>query len=123
MVVTGKKVLIIDDNEDLVELMRIHLESVRFVVETAGSIREAESKLSADVDVVVLDLLLGEEDNGMEVLEYVRASDELKEVPVLILSRKTEDKQQALDKGADYFMEKPYESDELISKLIFLCDR
>ena len=83
------KILIVDDDKDIVELLSIYVENEGYEVEKAYNGKEALSKLNMNPDsaLMILDVMMPQMD-GMEVIREVRKESQ---IPVLILSAKTDD--------------------------------
>jgi DNA-binding response OmpR family regulator len=116
------KVLVIDDDSDTTDLLRIILEPNAFEVITANKGEEGvELVRSASPDVVVVDLLMPGMD-GLKVLHAIRA---FSAIPVLVLSavNKPNIAAQALNSGADEFLIKPMSSSVLVASLNMLARR
>ena len=112
-------ILVVDDEEHLAVGIKFNLEAEGFQVTTAGNGPEAIKQVNdADpsVDLVVLDLMLPGM-SGYEVCEQVRAAGH--QMPVLMLSARTlsEDRTRGFDVGANQYLVKPFELDELISRI------
>jgi len=113
----GLKVLLVDDEEDVLEVIRDRLEANRFTVVTAGTGLEALKKFSSEqFDGVFLDLRMPEMD-GMQALEEIRKRDN--KIPVIILTSSSTQQValKAIAKGANEYVLKPFEWQELKSKL------
>ena len=110
------KVLVVDDEPQIVRALRINLSARGYEVSTAASGQEA-LRVAAAVkpDVVVLDLGLPDID-GATVIEGLRG---WTSVPIIVLSARTDsgDKVSALDAGADDYVTKPFGMDELLARL------
>ena len=111
------RVLIVEDEVRLAETLRDLLELERY---TADICHDGESGLDnalSDIyDLVILDVMLPKKD-GFSVLRALRQAG--KTVPVLMLSARSElaDRVEGLDCGADYYLTKPFESEELLACL------
>lgn len=111
-----KKVLIVEDDENILELEKDYLEANGFETETAlDGNKGLELALSQNFDLVVLDLMLPKTD-GYEVCRRLRLE---KETPVIIVSAKKEDfdKIKAFGIGADDYMVKPFSPSELVARV------
>lgn len=111
------QVLLIEDDPSLAEGLKRSLGREGFIVNHLMSGRQAVHAVSTSPpDMVVLDLGLPDLD-GQEVLKSIRKLDA--ELPVLILTARasTEDKVAGLDNGADDYLAKPFETDELLARL------
>lgn len=110
------KVLIIEDEERIRNLLKLYLNRENFMIETAdnGDIGLAMA-LERDYDVILLDVLLPEK-NGIEVLKELRTK---KVTPVIMLTAQADDKyiNKAVDEGANGYIVKPFSPKEVI-KLI-----
>jgi len=115
---TKNRLLIIDDEVHILELLRYNLESSGYEVVQAESGEEALEKLKMiKVDGVILDLMLPGID-GIEVLRQIRQSDHM-HLPVIMLTAKNEeiDAVIGLEMGADDYIGKPFRTRELISRV------
>ncbi len=110
------RVLVIDDDPQVLKLVQINLESEGFEVETASDGSEALDAVAREKpDAVVCDLMMPVTD-GFTVLRTLRLDPETKKIPFVILSAKTmpADIKQALEMGADRYITKPFDPQELI---------
>jgi two-component system, OmpR family, KDP operon response regulator KdpE len=110
------RVLVVDDDVALARALAINLRARGFEVGVAGTGREALDVLARlNPDVVVLDLGLPDLD-GIEVLQGIRGWND---VPVLVLSARTtsDEKVDALDAGADDYVTKPFDMNELMARI------
>ncbi len=109
-------VLVVDDEPRYVRLLRANLESVGFRVVSApdgiSAIQKAETEAP---DLVILDLMLPDMD-GYEVCRSIR---EFSTVPIIMLTARREqaDKIRGLDKGADDYITKPFDAEELLARV------
>ncbi|WP_129690979.1 response regulator transcription factor [Gottfriedia acidiceleris] len=111
-----KKVLIIEDDQSIALLQRDYLEINDFEVEIESNGKSGLQKaLSKEYDLIILDLMLPEL-NGFEICKKIR---ECKDIPILIVSAKTEDidKIRGFGLGADDFIVKPFSPSELIARV------
>lgn len=117
------KLLIVEDEMELLNATSGYLEKEDFVCETAPNFFEAEDKLIAyHYDVVILDINLPD-GNGLELLEFIKQKSP--ETGVLIVSAKNslDDKLKGLDLGADDYITKPFHLAELNSRVNSLLRR
>ena len=113
----GLKVLLVDDEPDIVEVIQDRLEAYGFSVVTAGTGREALKKLAVGkFDGVFMDVKMPEL-GGIEALEEIRRID--KKTPIIIITSSStrEAAIDAIAKGANEYILKPFEWQELKSKL------
>lgn len=111
------KILIVEDEASLQELMTLALRKEGYVVENASDYGSAVEKLSVyNYDCVLLDIMLPG-GSGFDILEYVRSSD--KKVNVIIISAKDsiDDKVRGLELGADDYLAKPFHMAELVARM------
>ncbi len=113
----GLKVLVVDDEEDVIEVIQDRLEAYGFSVVTAGNGLEAVKKLSVEkFDGVFLDIKMPEM-GGIEVLEEIRKNG-LKIPVIIITASSTQDTAlEAMAKGANDYVLKPFEWEELKAKI------
>jgi len=118
--VDRKRVLCIEDHPEMIELIRVILGRKGFAVTGAAGGREGLQALEGDPpDLVLLDLMMPDID-GWEVYRQMRASDRLKEVPVIAVTAKAQEIDRVLGlhiAGMDDFITKPFGPDELISSV------
>ncbi len=118
------RVLIVEDEEHLAAGLRLNLELDGYEVEVAGSVREATRRLASarPFDLVVLDRMLPDTD-GVELCRRMREAGQL--VPVLVLTARGEaqDRIEGLEAGADDYLPKPFDLDELRARVRSLLRR
>src|SRR5215831_4489384 len=114
-----KKVLIVEDETDLVKLLKYNLEKEGFKVNyaTDGTVALAEARRDPP-DLVILDLMLPGLD-GLEVCRQLRRNEKFVRTPVLILSARSEeaDRVVGLELGADDYVTKPFSTREVIARV------
>jgi two-component system phosphate regulon response regulator PhoB len=120
-----KKILVIEDEIDLIKLLKYNLEKEGFKVAftTNGSLALAEVRREMP-DMIILDLMLPGVD-GLEVCRQLRRNDSFSRVPVLIISAKSEetDRVIGLEIGADDYVTKPFGMREVIARVRALLRR
>jgi diguanylate cyclase (GGDEF)-like protein len=113
------RVLIADDDPDIVQFVRVNLELEGFEVETAGDGREAVEKvLETSPDLVLLDIMMPEMD-GITALRRLRAHPGAANTSVILLTAKAlpEDRVKGLELGADDYVTKPFDVTELMARI------
>jgi len=119
MTPSGERVLVVDDEPDIVALVAYHLAKAGYRVATASSGTDAlESARRERPAIIVLDLMLPGM-SGYEVLEQLRANDATRDVAVLMLTARREevDRIQGLSLGADDYLTKPFSPQELVLRV------
>ncbi len=118
------RILIIDDDPDIVESMKVVLESERFTVDVALSGKEGLKKVEAEKpDLIILDIMMETGDKGFDVARAIKKDD--KGIPILMLTAIKEKTGLDFEKEAgdetwlpvDEYCEKPLNSEELIEKV------
>ena len=113
------KILVVDDEPDIVELVTYNLRKEGFDVTPAFDGEEALAKIRKEkFDFVILDLMLPGI-QGMEICRILRGNPATKNIPVLMLTAKGEeiDKILGLEMGADDYMTKPFSPRELLARV------
>jgi CheY-like chemotaxis protein len=114
-----KKILIIDDNPDLLEIMQINLESAGYTVATStNGLSGIVDILQFHPDVVILDIMMPEM-SGYDVLRTLREQSSIR-IPIIVCSNLSQesDIRKALDAGADIYLQKSeYPGDMLTQKV------
>jgi two-component system phosphate regulon response regulator PhoB len=111
----AERILVVDDEPDLLELVRVNLRQAGFEVETAETGRAALERLRrSPPDLVVLDLMLPDV-SGTEICRRMRADAELAELPIIMLTARADevDRVVGLELGADDYVTKPFSPREL----------
>jgi DNA-binding response OmpR family regulator len=119
----GGRVLVVEDDEEIADVLRRSLRSEGYEVRTSGDGVEALDLAAGFVpDLVVLDLGLPRMD-GIEVCKRLREDGD--DVPILMLTARaeTEDRVDGLDSGADDYLAKPFERQELLARIRALLRR
>ena len=117
-------ILIVDDSETTRDMLAGYLEGRNFGVLTAVNGREGvDLALEHLPDLIVMDLMMPEQD-GLETLDALSANRKTQEIPVIIISGKGSrlDQVLSLDKGAYYYLEKPFDLKEIVEKASELMD-
>jgi len=114
MVEAKRRVLIVDDERSILAVLRIKLKVSGYDILTASNGEEAIDLVkSARPDLMLLDVIMPGMD-GFEVLEKLRAFSEL---PVIVISARSENGEKALSLGANDFLAKPLDVDEMVRKI------
>jgi len=123
MSTVGRRILLVDDDEQLVTLLSIRLTKAGYIVTAATTAEDGYQKAQHnDYDVIVLDLMLPRI-SGLEICAKLRARGIL--TPVLILSGQTQKEVviRGLNAGADDYLTKPFNDGELVARLKALLRR
>lgn len=118
-----KKVLIIEDDEGIIEATQIAIEMLGYEVQTltkGDTVQETVKEFKPDV--IMLDLLLSGMD-GKEICKKLKKDPETAVFPVIMLSAHPTAKISAEEAGADYFLPKPFDVNELLEKVEKLANR
>lgn len=111
-----KRILLIEDEKNLVRFIQLELEHEAFVVKAANDGKTGlELALQEEWDLILLDVMLPEM-NGIEVCRRIRAA---KKTPILMLTARdsVEDRVSGLDSGADDYIPKPFAIEELLARI------
>jgi two-component system alkaline phosphatase synthesis response regulator PhoP len=114
-----KKILIVDDDVDILNLLSFNLKKAGFAVGTASDGIEAIKKVrSLEPDLVLLDLLLPELD-GFAVCEILRRDKTTATIPIIIVTALSSELSRlaGMDCGADAYVTKPFSPRQLVSKV------
>ncbi len=112
----AKLILVVDDDEGILEVVQIVLESEGDAVQTAMNSAFLQQLSSQPVlpELILLDVLLSGED-GRDISKQLKADTQLRHIPVIMLSAHSEASEMANTGGADAFLEKPFDVDALIA--------
>jgi two-component system alkaline phosphatase synthesis response regulator PhoP len=120
-----KRILIIEDDRDIAELVRRYLEKAGFGVEVQASEREGLAALTAHPpDLLVLDLMLPHV-GGAEICRAARATPATALTPIIMLTARAEEAERiaGLEIGADDYIAKPFSPNELVARVRALLRR
>lgn len=110
-------ILIVDDNEDILNMFKVMLEYNGYKVSVrvnSNNIKEVIKDVQPNI--IIMDMLLSGSD-GCEVCKELKAEPLLALIPVIMISAHPQAKTQCLQAGADFFIEKPFEMNELLQTL------
>lgn len=116
-------ILLVEDEENLHEALKLNLEMEGYEVTSAFDGKEALTKIGNEYfDLIIMDIMLPEVD-GISITESIRVNNN--EVPVLMLSARnsSEDRVLGLKKGADDYLTKPFNLEELLLRVSKLIDK
>ena len=112
-------ILVVDDDMDILELLKMSLESDGFKVRTAtDGYSGLQSARMNPPDLILLDVMMPQKD-GFEVIQELKESEETQAIPVILLTARgqTEDKVRGLDTGADDYITKPFDLREVTARI------
>ena len=120
------KILIVDDDPDITEAMKIVLEHQDYVVKNAQNIEQAMERLNAELpDLIILDVMMNTQQDGFILSRKLKQDDKYKDIPILMLTSVQE--KTGLDFGSvagdetwlpvEEFMAKPVKPDTLLKKV------
>lgn len=111
------KILVVEDDKSLRQIIREALENEHMVVEVAPDYKRAMLKLEDyDYDCVLLDIMLPD-GNGIDLLDYIKKIGKRENVIIISARDSLDDKLLGLDKGADDYLAKPFHIAELIARV------
>lgn len=121
----GKRILVVDDEPDVTELLSYRLKREGYLVETINDPLQIMGKAREfNPDLFILDVMMPDLD-GFKICRMIRADNKLKTVPIVFLTAKgqTEDRIKGLESGADDYIPKPFDVKELTLRLSLLLKR
>jgi DNA-binding response OmpR family regulator len=117
MKMNSKKIIVCDDDQGILDVLQMLLETEGFIVFTEiNSTNLIKQIQNNSPDLVLLDLwmpLL----SGDQVLKAIRSTNDIKDLPVIVLSASVDGSDIASDAGANDFVAKPFDLDDIISKI------
>lgn len=120
-----QRILVVDDDREIVRLIRTYLEQAGFLVLTANDGATALHAIRRDQpDLVVLDVMLPDQD-GWQITRIVRADPQLAALPIILLTARVEDTDKivGLELGADDYITKPFNPHEVVARVRSLLRR
>ena len=122
---TSAKILVVDDDPEIVEILKYNLSNSDFEVKVAyNGIQAVKKSKKFKPDIILMDVMMPEM-NGIEACTEIRKIDNLKNVQIIFLSARGEDYTQiaAFDAGADDYINKPIKPKILIKKITNIAKR
>ena len=117
----AKKILIVDDEVSILQLLKAILEEEGYEVEATDKGEHVERLLTEDLpDLILLDVLLSGKD-GREIVKCLRAQKETRTIPIMMISAHPQARETAFASGANAFLAKPFEIDDLLDKVSQYC--
>ena len=111
------KILIIEDEPSLREVMQRALEQERYIVETAATYAEADARIAAySYDCILLDIMLPD-GSGLRLLEHIKHLRRRDNVIIISARDSLDDKVEGLELGADDYLPKPFHTAELLARI------
>ncbi len=115
MATSKQHILIIDDNEDIVNMMKLMLQMKGYEVSAQMNITLLEESINKSFpDLIIMDMLLSGAD-GRIVCQSLKRNAGYKKIPVLMISAHPSARKECLDAGADAFLEKPFDMQEFFT--------
>ncbi len=120
-----RTILVIDDDIDLVEIIRVTLENEGYgVIDAQSGARGLELAREMTPDLIILDVMMGQVDEGFQVAYELRKGDSTRDIPIIMLTAVADQTGFAFDPGKDSdflpvneFVEKPISPRQLIDKI------
>ena len=114
-----KKILIVEDEEDLVKLLTLQLKNAGYDVVSAKDGQEGLEKVRAEMpDLVLLDVMMPKID-GFQVCRLLKFDNQFKHIPIIMLTARglPKDEKTGAEVGADRYMVKPFEGKKLLKTI------
>ena len=113
-----KKVLLVDDEVDILEFLKYNLEQEGFEVLVSSNGKDALAKISQDPDLIVLDIMMPEMD-GFELYKNIKSEKDYQDIPIIFLTAKSgeTDEIKGLDLGASDYIQKPISPKKLVARI------
>lgn len=121
----SKKVIVVDDDADILEATRLTLQSAGYAVETAATAAEGMEKIrSGGIDLVILDVMMARDTEGFQVAQDLKSDPQLKDIPILMMTSVSAKSGFSFDPetDGDYlpvedFVEKPVDPADLLARV------
>jgi len=113
-----KKILLVDDEVDILEFLKYNLEQDNFEVLVSNNGKDALKKISQNPDLIVLDIMMPEMD-GFELYQQIKKNKVYQDIPIIFLTAKSgeTDEIKGLDFGASDYIQKPISPKKLIARI------
>jgi two-component system alkaline phosphatase synthesis response regulator PhoP len=113
-----KKILLVDDEVDILEFLKYNLEQDNFEVLVSNNGKDALKKITQNPDLIVLDIMMPEMD-GFELYQQIKKNKVYQDIPIIFLTAKSgeTDEIKGLDLGASDYIQKPISPKKLIARI------
>jgi len=114
-----KRILVVDDEQDLVRAVQIRLEHAGYEISVAYDGKEALEKARKEKpDLILLDLMLPKMD-GYKVCRMLKFDEKYKNIPIIMLTARAQESDQklGLETGADAYLTKPFQHEVVLAKI------
>jgi len=116
-------ILVLDDDPDICAMLKMVLEYHGYGAEEAEGEEKAKEVLSArKVDLIIMDMLLSGAD-GTDICRRLKQDEQTLSIPILMFSAHPNAQKICMQAGADDFIAKPFEMNELMDKVVFFLER
>ncbi len=110
-------ILVVEDSENILEVLKLMFDFQGWETSTRSSLATIlDDVKEVKPDLILMDMLLSGA-NGCDACAAIKKDKDISEIPVMIMSAHPEAHREALNAGADYFIEKPFEMDVIIKKV------
>jgi CheY-like chemotaxis protein len=117
----AKKVVLVDDDIDILEAIQAMLEDEGYIVVTTDRGEDVERISQQEhPDLIILDMLLSGKD-GRDIAKHLKSQESTRHIPILMLSAHPRAAKEAQDFAVDGFLAKPFEMDDLLTKVAQYC--
>ena len=112
-----KRILVVDDDPDILEFLQVILEEEGYTVVTSDKGEYLEQLRNGELPhLILLDVLLSGKD-GREIVKYLKSQQETRHIPVIMFSAHPSAEATSRQAGADDFLEKPFSIDALLARI------
>jgi CheY-like chemotaxis protein len=110
-----KKILVVDDDESILQVVDIVLRDAGYQVAIVSDQKGLEAQLSSKLpDAMLVDIFVGSLD-GREICRAIKANPQTQHIPVILMSADTQIHEKSESAGADNYIEKPFDIDDLVN--------
>lgn len=117
-IMNGYRILVVDDEEDLCEILKFNLENEGFAVDTANSAEEALAMQLTDYNLLLLDVMMGEI-SGFRMANMLKKEPETAHIPIIFITAKDTENDMitGFNIGADDYISKPFSLREVVVRI------
>jgi DNA-binding response OmpR family regulator len=120
---TQTRILVIDDDPDIGIMIKMMLEYKGYMVSVATRAEVADEMIENDqFDLVIMDMLLSGT-NGIDLCKNMKQNPKTSDLPVMMISAHPNAKEICMQAGADEFISKPFDMQEILSKIQYLVNQ